>query len=391
MGNVTEIVEESKVLLEIIEPGGGQIEIVDNSSTQLEIIESGSSLNPTTLDVTPQINTIIVDSVTENTNIDILVSDPITIETSTTNNVIEIVEDQVVYQTGSLYEISYNSFSSSVTFSSTTSSTITHINNVAGDTIVEASGDTPGILIESGGLFQIVTQSITQSGNDFTDEQREELLALIYDNGTVSLSENAPSNPEKTIPINIKFTYNVNLNDDQLSTAKFDNVDITNLFDSSTGNFDPTFQTYNNVDGLGDNPFKKTFVVTFAKNSRQASSQASVTFRTPQYVGVSLIEDFNNKSYDFINDELNKKLQSGPNMQQTVIGTDFGGTSGDHYFYFINTKSNPVFKDSNNFVHTDFITTTILVEYHDGTTYELFQHRTSEVKPFIETITYESL
>ena len=35
MGNITEIIEESKVLLEIIESGGGQIEIVDNNPTNI--------------------------------------------------------------------------------------------------------------------------------------------------------------------------------------------------------------------------------------------------------------------------------------------------------------------------------------------------------------------
>ena len=104
MSKITEIVEESVVQLEITEPGGGQIEIIDNS-TKLEIVESGSAINPTTLDISTQINTVVIDSVTENTNIDILVSEPTTVETTTTNNILEITEDQVVFQTGSIINI----------------------------------------------------------------------------------------------------------------------------------------------------------------------------------------------------------------------------------------------------------------------------------------------
>ena len=50
--------------------------------------------------------------------------------------------------------------------------------------------------MEEGGIFN--PQFITQSGNDFTPSQIEDLLNLIYSNGTVNVSASPTSGLEKT-------------------------------------------------------------------------------------------------------------------------------------------------------------------------------------------------
>jgi len=103
MADITEIIEESAIQLEIVESGGGQIEIIDVISTQVEVVET--TLTSNDVDIAFKTNTLIVESVSDNTNVDISVSSPTTIETSTTTNVIEITENQVVFQTGSVFNI----------------------------------------------------------------------------------------------------------------------------------------------------------------------------------------------------------------------------------------------------------------------------------------------
>ena len=373
MGNITEIIEESKVLLEIIESGGGQIEIVDNNPTQLEIIETDSSINSTTLDITPTINTVVIDFPSENTIIDISVNDPTTIETTTTHNVIEIVEDQVVYQTGSIINYNFSQFSSSIvnnhlTQSITQSITQSTIIN-QGDVVVEAADGQPGILIESGGFFQ----NITQSGNDFTTQEILDLKNLLFTPGSISISNNAPSRPEKRIARDITFTYSVNLNDDIISTATFDGLDVIDNPNST--------QIYNNVPG--DETFKKSFNVTFAPTTtgigaRSVPKSSTVTFFNPQYHGVSFIEDFNNKTYSELAANLNKKVQSEDSITQIVSPTD-------QFVYFLSTNNNATITDGNGFDNTtDFSSSIITVQFADETNQTLYQYRTIDTKTLTE-------
>ena len=365
MSRITEIVEESVVQLEITEPGGGQIEIVDNS-TKLEIVESGSIINPTTLDISTQINTVVVDSVTENTNIDILVSEPTTVETTTTNNVIEITEDQVVFQTGSVFNITNNtSTTESITqlvTQSITQSISQSFTTINGDTIFEVSGDGVGVLVESGGLFQ----NITQSGNDFTAPQIEALKNLIFSEGTANLSV-SPSSFEKNKSTNITFTYSFNSNDDVFSSATFDNVDITNNPNGS--------QLYTDV----TESLSKTYVVTFTPsetniNSRNVSVSKTATARDPQYFGISTIESFNGFTYEDLNNALTKKVQQGDNITQEVSPTD-------QFVYFLSTNANATITDGNGFDNTEnFTNTPITVKYSNGKNQSLNQYRTKQIK-----------
>ena len=94
MADITEIIEESAVQLEIVESGGGQIEVISEDSTIIEVIET--TLESNDLDIATQVNTIVIESSTPNATIDISTQDPTTVETTITNNVIEITENQVL-------------------------------------------------------------------------------------------------------------------------------------------------------------------------------------------------------------------------------------------------------------------------------------------------------
>ena len=100
--NITEIVEQSKVQLDIIESNSGQIEVINPEVNSIEITFSGSSVT-SDLDIITQTNTLVVDSVIDNTLVEIVPPQVTTIETTTSKNVIEIAEDQVQYLTGSVF------------------------------------------------------------------------------------------------------------------------------------------------------------------------------------------------------------------------------------------------------------------------------------------------
>jgi len=102
MADITEIIEESAVQLEIVETGGGQLEIIDSDPTVIEIVETLVDTND--LDITTQTNTLVVESVSDNTIVDINIDDPTTIETTITNNVVEISEIALI-QSGSIFNI----------------------------------------------------------------------------------------------------------------------------------------------------------------------------------------------------------------------------------------------------------------------------------------------
>ena len=92
MADITEIIEESAV----------QLEIVDSDPTIIEIVETLVDTND--LDIATQVNTLVVESISDNTIVDININDPATIETTITNNVVEISEISLI-QSGSIFNI----------------------------------------------------------------------------------------------------------------------------------------------------------------------------------------------------------------------------------------------------------------------------------------------
>ena len=134
MADITEIIEESAVQLEIVETGGGQIEVVEGNSTLIEIVET--TLESSDLNIAFQTNTVVVESVPDNINIDISIDPSTTIETTTTTNVIEITENQVIFQTGSIFQtinntiVEGNNGSSNISFQTSSNSDSTLLSNL---------------------------------------------------------------------------------------------------------------------------------------------------------------------------------------------------------------------------------------------------------------------
>ena len=71
MSEITEIIEESTNQLEIIDTNRAQIEVVGDDKNIIEISFSGSAFNNTSLDLTPQINILTVESPSDSTEINI--------------------------------------------------------------------------------------------------------------------------------------------------------------------------------------------------------------------------------------------------------------------------------------------------------------------------------
>ena len=88
---VTEISEEVKTQLEIIESGSGRIEVVNPETNSIEISFSGSTIS-SDLDITTTQETIIIDSISENTDINITENPPLNVEITTENTSLEITE-----------------------------------------------------------------------------------------------------------------------------------------------------------------------------------------------------------------------------------------------------------------------------------------------------------
>jgi len=88
---VTEINEEVKTQLEIVESGGDQIEIVNPENTSIEISTKESSLDDS-LNISSKTEIITVDNITEDTVINVSEEIPTTLEVSTTVNSVEIID-----------------------------------------------------------------------------------------------------------------------------------------------------------------------------------------------------------------------------------------------------------------------------------------------------------
>ena len=88
MADITEIIEESAVQLEIVESGGGQIEIIGEDPTMIEVVETTFSSND--LDIATKTNTLAIETPSSNTVVNISVDPSTVIETTTNNNEIII-------------------------------------------------------------------------------------------------------------------------------------------------------------------------------------------------------------------------------------------------------------------------------------------------------------
>ena len=88
---VTEITEEVKTQLEIVESGGNQIEVINPENTSIEI-SSKESLLDNDLNILSETQIITVDNITEDTVVNISEESPTTLEVNTIVNSVEIID-----------------------------------------------------------------------------------------------------------------------------------------------------------------------------------------------------------------------------------------------------------------------------------------------------------
>jgi hypothetical protein len=314
MADITEIIEESAVQLEIVETGGGQIEVVEGSSTLIEIVETSTNSND--LDIATQINTVVVESLPDNTTVNISIEPSSIVETTITNNIVEITENQV--------QLNY------ITQSFATQSIIYNI-----------------------------TQSNVVTNPQLSNDQLSSFLSLIFNNATVSLSV-SPSTFEKNNPTAVLFTHSVNLGDETLNSATFNSVDVTS---SPNGN-----QSFLVTDSIS-----KTYSTTYNSGTSDSVTKSSTSIN-PQYFGVNGQTSMDNLSYANVNSFLNIIIQSSDSISQTI-----SPTNQYVYFLSINSNATITDGNGFNNT-ADFTKTTITVGYANGSSQTLFQYRTSSTK-----------
>ena len=91
MSEITEIIEESTNQLEIIDTNRAQIEVVGDDKNIIEISFSGSAFKNTSLDLTPQINILTVESPSDSTEINIT-DETTNVEVISTTTNVEITD-----------------------------------------------------------------------------------------------------------------------------------------------------------------------------------------------------------------------------------------------------------------------------------------------------------
>tara|TARA_R110002153_G_scaffold265725_1_gene428541 strand:- start:2582 stop:4069 length:1488 start_codon:yes stop_codon:yes gene_type:complete len=278
MADITEIIEESAVQLEIVESGGGQIEIVDTSSTQIEIVET--TLDSSDLDISTQTNTLVVETTTDSTNVDIIVDPSTIVETTTTTNTIEITENQVIFQTGSTFINYYNSesVSSSITSSfalrAENAATASYIlNPVVGETV----------------KFQTQSNSNSSSLLNLVIKDYSNDVSVNVKGGSLELTFGSPSLPTIS-DINVE-SFDTNrfdlVNDSYILTPQFDlngTTFIKGMLSSSTNGIveftenssitisQETFPTY----ATGSHTFTINIITQLADNSQLTISTDKV-------------------------------------------------------------------------------------------------------------------
>ena len=95
MSEVTEIIEEVAVQLDIIDTSGGVIEIVGEDATTIEVVELSTETND--LDITTTSTTVIVESNSSgDTTLDITEDSPTTIEVTTSTPIVDVIEKTLI-------------------------------------------------------------------------------------------------------------------------------------------------------------------------------------------------------------------------------------------------------------------------------------------------------
>ena len=125
--------------------------------------------------------------------------------------------------------------------------------------------------------------------SDFSEDQIGDLQALVFTDPTVSISR-FPTFFERGVSTQITFDYSANVGDDTFTSGQILNSNTTVEED--------------NVGALGVhtttgllNSVRRKYKAIFTQQGTKTSTTATSTAITPQYVGVSEDETFNNSTY----------------------------------------------------------------------------------------------
>jgi hypothetical protein len=219
--------------------------------------------------------------------------------------------------------------------------------------------------------------------SDFSEDQIGDLQALVFTDPTVSISRSHTSF-EKGVPTQITFTYSANVGDDTFisgqilnntTTVEEDNVGISGVH-ITTGILSSVRRKYKAI---------------FTEQGTKTSTLLTSTATTPQYVGVSEDETFDNSTYVNINSELDKFLSTSNFIQSNnapgnnLANSTIGFPAVNQYIYFISKNDNLVVYDQTNLpmnMTTEFAQTTISVKLANGTDQTMYQYRSVKTKDF---------
>jgi len=99
---ITEIIEEVTTQLEIIESESGQIEVTTPPINSIEISFSGSAVS-SDLDITTSTEVITIDSVSEDTTVNISETSPTSVEVTSETTIIDITERLILSGSSELH------------------------------------------------------------------------------------------------------------------------------------------------------------------------------------------------------------------------------------------------------------------------------------------------
>ena len=205
---------------------------------------------------------------------------------------------------------------------------------------------------------------------EFTDQQRTRLIALVYDGLDRSLS-NDTNNFEKGKATNITFNWNIQADDDIISTVLFDGVDKSaNLI----GN-----QVFNGVVAT----ITKMLAITVQSGNNPANISSTAYARVPQFTG-KIASGETEPVYTQVGLlAYSKVIQSNSTISKTFV-------LANEYAFFIVNNANSIFTDLDtnfglnvgdwNSTTAFFIKKTVTIYLADGTTELVTLCRTRQPK-----------
>jgi hypothetical protein len=175
----------------------------------------------------------------------------------------------------------------------------------------------------------------------FTDEQRERILDLIYENNIATFSV-SPTTGERGVSTALTLNYNIESKDDEFTAASI-NQGVGDILDR----VDAGAQS----EPYGNKPVSLTFTLSMAynRNSVPTNENKTATYNAwvPQWSGATpkTRSDFSGAEYAALNAELTKVVQPSTSS----LSKSFTVTDG--YPWFVVSIGTGVIRDGNGFAY----------------------------------------